>query len=224
MDFVDEMDAYVHQVNNVHFVHSVVFRWSKKREGDNCVLLRIFHFSQDFLFQIVIYLHFALSDLFIGCSVEAQLASSQSAAFIPHRRTKYAAGHRPRRIQVAASRFGIERRARLVVGKIREESLRFPTLAEDSGIGIAGEIILHPPDILARAFLDAQRSLRIGHRELVQPFAQTRGIESVDRKRADAALRASRAANQPGSGLSRGFGQRSIRNLDQLGISVGQRK
>src|SRR6185437_10628959 len=155
--------------------------------------------------------------------METQLAGPQSAAFIPHRRAKYPARHRPGGIQVAASRFGIERWAGLVIGELREESFRFPALFQHTSAGIAGKIVLHAYEVFPRALLDLRRSLRISHREVIQSLAQTRSVQRVDRERANAALRASRTANQPGPSLARGLGQRGIGNLNQLGIPIWHR-
>jgi len=65
-------------------------------------------------------------------------------------------------------------------------------------------------------------SLRIGFSQVSQPLLQPQRIQLMDRKDADAALRASRMTDKPFAAAPRDIGQSSIDNLDQFLITSQQ--
>jgi hypothetical protein len=72
---------------------------------------------------------------------------------------------------------------------------------------------------LPRASANRVGALRIGGVERGEAFAQASGIELRDREDADAALRASGSAQQPGAGAAAGVGNGGIDDLDELSVA-----
>ena len=116
---------------------------SGKCEGDDgsarraCSLLQLFHKCS---FEIVwIGNHFAGGDLFRCSPVEAKFADAE--AFLgAYRRTKDAAGHGTKLIEIARSCRRVEHRASFVVGKNFEPFLCLGFLAQEAGADVAREL------------------------------------------------------------------------------------
>lgn len=94
-------------------------------------------------------MHFASSDLLVGCAVKAQFADTETriisaclvvGSFDANRWTEDATSHRAMRVEIAGSGGRIKRRTRFVIGEVFELALGTLAFAEKSGSEFAGEV------------------------------------------------------------------------------------
>ena len=175
--------------------------------------------AKEFLFQTVgVGNHFAFCDLSLACTLEAKFANSQTLVRA-HGRTKHAACHGTRLVQIAESGFMIENGARFIVRKSREFFVRFRTFVEHTCYRIAGKALKQSRNRILHSFADPPGAGRIRLLQIPQPFLKSRGIKLINAKCANAALRASRTASEPGTALTGCFRQCSVHDLNQIVIA-----
>jgi hypothetical protein len=170
-----------------------------KRKGDQSVAA-LSDFRQERILQAVgIGLYLTLRNLFICGAMEAQLANSKPAALVAYRRSEDSTSHRSEFVKIAASGFGIEGRTHLFICKIEESLLCFSALIKDSRVRIARKLCRDAINVRLGSSLNSRRTRRIYTSEFCKPVTQASSIQGIDRESANAALRASEAAGQPGT-------------------------
>jgi hypothetical protein len=163
--------------------------------------------------------NFAGGDLFGCCSVETKFADAE-AFFCSQRRAENAAGHGAGGVEVAESGGGIEGRAGFVVGEVFEVGAVF---VEKAGARVAGEIWREAGDGLSRSLAEGEGAFGIGGIESGESLAQAGCVQLGDGEDADATLRASRSAQEPGAGAAGSVGDGGVNDLDELCVAGGER-
>ncbi len=154
-------------------------------------------------------------------AVKTQLTNSQTV-FGSHGRTKRAARHRPRIVEIAQSGLRIEHGTRLIIGKFRKAIFRLRSFVKHAGFCVTRKLRRQPLNRQPRPLANTERPLRVRLCEVGQPLLQPHRIQLIDGKHADAALRASRTTYQPFAATPRGIGQSSVHDLDQRAIRSRQ--
>ncbi len=139
-----------------------------------------------------------------------------------NRRPKGATGHGPRSVEVACSCFRIKNRTGFIIGKIGKSLFRLFIFRQYSCRRITRKSRREPLDSVTSARPNTGRPLRIRFLQHHKPMPQPSGVKLVDRKWANAALRATRTANKPLPCTPRSIGQSSIHDLDQILVAGGQ--
>ncbi len=167
---------------------------------------RLLQFIQQLRFQVVrVDNHLARSNLFISRAVETQLANTQ-AAFCSQGRTKGAASHRPRIVEIAQSALRIERRTRLIIRKFREAFFRLRAFIEHARFRVAGKVGRQALNRISCPLANPFRPARVRLFQVSQSALQAHRIQLIDGKHTDATLRTSRTTHQPLAAAARGIG------------------
>lgn len=190
-----------------------------KAEGNDCIPAQanaLFNFLQELIFQVGgVGKHLTRGNFLVSRVVVTEFTNSQPF-FGPNRRTEDAAGHRARFVQFAQPCLRIEHGTWLIIGKIFKALASLLALAQDSGRGISGKSLRQASDRIPSAFPDRSGTPGMGGLQLRQSSPQSQGIELIDGKGADAALCATRTADEPVSAPACGVGQRGVNDLNQL--------
>ncbi len=159
--------------------------------------------------------HFASGDLRSRRALKAQVTDRKIFFFRFEWWPEGAADHWPMLVDFAAAGRRIERRTRLLIGKVLEPLFRPLVLIEQPSLRIARKIRGQALDGLLHSFSHRSRTLRRIGLESNHPPPQPYYVELADGEHADAALAASRLAQKPVAASSRGVGECVIGNLDQ---------
>ena len=137
-------------------------------------------------------------------------------------RAEDATGHGTPGIDIAEAGGGVEGGTRGVVGEVFEAGLVGFGVSEEAGEGIAGKVgqVLGEPGAGA-AFEIGGEGWLVGA-QCFHAGAEAEDVECVDGEGSVAALGAAGAAGEPGAGAARGFGQRGVDDLHELGIAGGK--
>src|SRR5580658_1730667 len=90
-----------------------------------------------------------------------------------------------------------------IIRKIGKPPLRIISFVQYAADRVAGKICRHARNRISSPRANSRSSLRRARFKLGEAAAQSRGIELIDGENSNAALRASRAANQPFAAASR---------------------
>jgi hypothetical protein len=172
--------------------------------------------SEGILKVLRVEMDLAGGDLVRSGAVETKFANAE-AAIDAEGRAEDAAGHGTGGIEVAEASGGIESGTWLVVGKVLE--LFGAGFVEETGERVPGKIGGETRDGCCGTAADSCGARRIGGGERGKSFAETGSIELRNGKDSNAALVATRSAEQPGAGAASGVGDSGIDDLDKLRVS-----
>ena len=136
-----------------------------------------------------------------------------------HRRTKDAAGHRPRFIEIAEPGCRIERGTGCVVSELLESRSLGIGLTQQAGCEVSGKLTAEFVNPSLRPALDFGCAPRLIPPQRFHADAEPPHIRLIDGEGSIAALRAPRPADEPFAGASLGLGQRCVDDLDELGVA-----
>lgn len=146
---------------------------------------------------------------------EAKLAGSKVVLRRPHGRPEGATENWPMLVEVAGAVFKIKYRARLVVSELLEENRSFVIFIEDAAMQIAREPWIESSERVGDSFTDSCSALGVGLGKGFDAFAETRCVFVSDGEDADAALGATRLADEMCAATSISVCDGCVCDLDQ---------
>jgi len=108
--------------------------------------------------------------------------------------------------------FGMEQ---FEIRKFREARFRLRTFIDHARFRIAGKLCRQALNRISRPLADPPRPLRLCLFQVSQPSLQAQGIQLIDGKHTDTALRAPGTTHQPLAATARSIGQSGVDDLDQ---------
>ncbi len=160
-------------------------------------------------------------NLFFARTVVAKLADPDAGVAFgvgrAERRPEDAAGHGPRRVEIAQAGGPIERRTGLFIGEVFEQI--GAAFVQKPRWKVAGKGGADARDGLPRSLADSGGTAGVGGVESGETIAKACGVELRDGEDAHAALCASRSAEKPGAGTAGRVGNSRIDDLDELSVA-----
>jgi hypothetical protein len=162
--------------------------------------------------------HFAGFNLLLGGAVITEFADAE-ALLRANRWSKDAAGHWAGLVQVTEAGGGIERGTGFVVAKVLKAGFRFLRGVQQAGYGITGKAMGEALHRFPRPLAKRLGSLRFADDKLRKSLLQTGRVELIYGEDANAALCATRLADQPLSATPGGVGQCRVEYLHQFVVA-----
>jgi hypothetical protein len=170
-------------------------------------------------FQIIrVGIHFAGGNFFVGGSLKTKFANAK-AIFGAYGWSKHATSHGACFIELTKSGRRIKGRARLIVGEISKALFCLLSLVQQPISRITGEVLRQPGNRFPRPLPHAVGTFRRALSQIRKSFPEPGSIELIYGEDSNAALRATRTADEPLTAFMGGIGERRIYYLNQCLIS-----